>query len=70
MDTLDLPGGAYVACEHVGSLDTLGATTAWFYSEYLPSSEWTIRDGYHLEIYDDRFEPESDDSVALICAPV
>ena len=70
MDVLELPGGKYVACEHVGALDAIGATTGWFYGEYLPSSEWKLRDGYHLEIYDDRFDHESSDSVMLICAPV
>ena len=29
-----------------------------------------VRDGYHLEIYDERFDPDSESSVALICAPV
>jgi predicted transcriptional regulator YdeE len=70
MDVVELPGGKYVACEHVGSLDSLGATTGWFYGEYLPSSELKLRDGYHLEIYDERFNPDSSDSVVLICAPV
>jgi predicted transcriptional regulator YdeE len=70
LETLDLPGGSYLACEHVGSLATLPETTAWFYTEYLPSSGAKLRDGYHLEIYDDRFDPESKDSVMLVCAPV
>ena len=70
MDVIDLPGGKYVACEHVGSLDGLHKTTGWFYGEYLPTSNWKIRDGNHLEIYDERFNPHSDDSVTLICAPV
>jgi hypothetical protein len=51
-------------------MDTVGATTGWFYGEYLPNAEWNIRDGYHLEIYDERFDPESNESVMLICAPV
>jgi AraC family transcriptional regulator len=70
LDVVDLPGGKYVACEHVGSLDRLAATTGWFYGEYLPSSGLRVRDGYHLEIYDERFDPESSDSVVLICVPV
>lgn len=48
----------------------MGRTTAWFYSEYLPSSGVALRDGLHLEIYDERFNPESSDSIALICVPV
>jgi AraC family transcriptional regulator len=70
MDVVELPGGKYAACEHVGSLDSLGATTGWFYDEFLPSSAWSVRDGYHLEVYDERFDPDSPDSVVLICVPV
>jgi len=70
LETLELPGGSHPACEHVGLLDGLPETTAWFYSEYLPSSGVTLRDGHHLEIYDDRFDPTSTASVMLICAPV
>jgi AraC family transcriptional regulator len=70
MDVVDIPGGKFVACEHVGLIDSLGATTRWFYGEYLPNSTWKIRNGYHLEIYDERFNPDSNDSVMLICAPV
>jgi AraC family transcriptional regulator len=70
LETLELSEGSYLACEHVGLLNGLPETTAWFYSQYLPSSGVELRDGYHLEIYDDRFDPESPDSVMLICAPV
>jgi predicted transcriptional regulator YdeE len=70
LEIVDLPGGNYLACEHVGTLDTLGQTTAWFYGQHLPSLGTALRDGYHLEIYDERFDLESADSVVLICAPV
>jgi predicted transcriptional regulator YdeE len=70
LETLELPGGSYLACEHVGPLSTFRQTAVWFYSEYIPSSGVQLRKGYHLEIYDDRFDPESKDSVVLICAPV
>jgi predicted transcriptional regulator YdeE len=70
LETLELPGGSYLACEHVGPLSNFSQTAIWFYSEYLPSTGTPLRDDYHLEIYDDRFDPESKDSVVLICAPV
>jgi predicted transcriptional regulator YdeE len=70
LERLELPGGSYLACEHVGSLETMGQTTVWFYTQYLPSSGVRLRVGYHLEIYDDRFDPESMDSIVLICAPI
>jgi len=70
LEIMELPGGPYIACEHVGSLDAIGETTKWFYAEYLPSEGIQVRDGYHLEIYDERFDPDSASSVVLICAPV
>lgn len=70
LDVVELSGGRYAACEHVGSLDTIAETTAWFYGDYLPSSSLRVRDAYHLEIYDERFHPDAADSIMLICAPV
>jgi predicted transcriptional regulator YdeE len=70
LEVVNLPGGSYLACEHVGSLETLGQTTELFYAQHVPSLGFEIRDGYHLEIYDERFDPESSDSVVLICAPI
>jgi predicted transcriptional regulator YdeE len=70
LESVILAGGSYLACEHVGSLDTLGQTTKWFYAEYLPSLGVELRDGSHLEIYDERFDPDSADSVVLIAAPI
>jgi len=70
LEVVELAGGKYVACEHVGSLDSLAATTAWFYSDYLATSGLRVRNAYHLEIYDERFDRHAPDSVMLICAPV
>jgi len=63
-------GGTFVGCEHVGSLDTIGATTAWFYTEYLPDSTHHIIVGPHLEIYDERFNLGSPSSIVTICVPI
>ncbi|MGA2970197.1 MAG: GyrI-like domain-containing protein [Acidimicrobiales bacterium] len=63
-------GGTFVGCEHVGQIDTIGATTAWFYSEYLPGSSYRLIEGPHLEIYDQRFELGSPSSIVTICAPI
>jgi len=63
-------GGIFAGCEHVGSLDSIGATTAWFYTEYLPGSAYRIIEGPHLEIYDERFDLGSPSSIVTICAPI
>ncbi|MEN9990137.1 MAG: hypothetical protein RL508_1116 [Actinomycetota bacterium] len=66
----EVEAGQYAICEHIGTLEDLGETTAWFYGEYLPSSNLAEREAYHLEVYDERFDPESDHSVVMICAPI
>ena len=66
--TLDASG--YVICEHLGSLDDLNDTAAWFYRDYLPESGFTLKATPHLEVYDERFDPDSNESVVMVCAPV
>jgi AraC family transcriptional regulator len=60
----------YVVCEHIGSLDELQDTTAWFYNEYLPGSGFELKNAPHLEVYDERFDPDSNESVVMVCAPI
>lgn len=60
----------YVVCEHLGSLDELAETTKWFYEEYLPSAGFAEKVAPHIEVYDERFDPESSESVVMICAPI
>ena len=63
-------GGSFAVCEHVGPLDRLGETTAWFYQTWLPTQGPAERFGHHFEIYDERFKMGSPSSVVMICAPV
>jgi AraC family transcriptional regulator len=67
---LDVPAGNFAVCEHIGDVENIGETTAWFYNEYLESSGLEEREAPHYEIYDDRFDPESPDSVIVIAAPI
>ena len=70
LQKLEVPAGLFSVCEHIGSVDELGETTQWFYSDYLPGSGAKWREAAHLEVYDERFDPESDHSVVMICAPI
>lgn len=69
LKTLVIPAGRYAICEHVGSVANLVATNEYFYKRWLPESGLTWRDGYDLEIYDERFN-DTDDSILLICCPI
>lgn len=70
LELRELAACDYVVCEHLGSLDELNETTKWFYGEYLPGSEFEMKQAPHLEVYDERFDPESDQSVVMVCAPI
>ena len=62
--------GRFAVCEHVGPLEGLGDTTAWFYQTWLPAEGLEERWVHHYEIYDERFDMNSPHSVVMICAPV
>ena len=66
----EIEANDYLICEHLGSLDELAETTRWFYTEYLPTSGFIQKDAPHLEVYDERFDPESHESVVMICVPI
>lgn len=70
LDEIVFAGGTYLGCEHVGPLDSIAATTRWFYAEYLPASKYRVIDGPHLEIYDERFELNADESIVTIAVPI
>ena len=70
LELRELAACDYLVCEHLGSLEELGETTKWFYSEYFPTSGFEMKNAPHLEVYDERFDPESDQSVVMICAPI
>jgi AraC family transcriptional regulator len=70
LEIRQLEASNYLICEHLGSLDELADTTAWFYSDYLPGAGFTEKAAPHLEVYDERFDPDSSESVVMVCAPI
>lgn len=70
LSTLHIPGGHHAVCEHVGPLSKLADTTAWFFTEWFPQSGLEWRQDFPLEIYDERYKGDAEDSVVLITTPV
>lgn len=70
IESFDFAGGMYAMFEHHGSLATIEQSTKYFYQELLPKSGRAVRNAVHLEIYDERFVPNSENSVVIIAAPV
>jgi predicted transcriptional regulator YdeE len=65
-----IPMGRYLAVTHYGDAATIAATTERAYKEVFPASGKVMRLAPHLEVYDDRFNPDSPDSAMEIWIPI
>ena len=70
LEVLHAEGGLHAYIEHVGSMDGLVHSVRKFYEELLPATGYQLRAGFHLEIYDKRFDMRSPESIMTIAAPV
>jgi AraC family transcriptional regulator len=70
MEAVVIPAGRYAIFTHRGKLDTLEHTLRFIYGPWLLKSGAQLRDVPDLEIYDDRFNSDSDDSEFDICIPI
>lgn len=61
---------AYAVLPHHGRLQDLGETLAAFFGEWLPNSSFKMAHEYTIEVYDERFNPDSDDSYFETWVPV
>ncbi len=62
MTSKEVPAGKWLVFEHKGKLDTLENTYKYIYSQYFPNSEYEAAE-MDMELYDDRFIMDSDESV-------
>lgn len=65
-----VPNGKYVKYTHRGSMDKLKESYLDAYTEWFPKAKMEMRDGPHLEIYDERFIPTSNKCEMDILIPV
>ena len=70
LNILEISAGTYATFEHIGGMDKLVESTQKFYNELLPGMGCTVDNGLHLEIYDERFDMSSADSIMTIAAPI
>jgi AraC family transcriptional regulator len=66
---IEFEGGYFLCAEHVGPLASLSDSVRWFYEEYVPSSGYQLRAGWHVEIFDPRFDPANPESILTFGAP-
>jgi AraC family transcriptional regulator len=65
-----LPAGRYAIFTHRGKLEGLEHTMSYIYGSWLPTSGETLREAPDLEIYDERFKLDSDDSEVELWIPI
>lgn len=70
MTSIKAPAGRYAVFTHKGKVELIGHTMNYIYSTWLPRSGVELREAPDLEIYDNRFNPNSDDSELDIWIPV
>jgi len=61
---------AYAVFPHHGLIDRLSSTIDTIFIDWLPGSGYQTAENYYFELYDDRFQPGSEDSVLFIFVPV
>ncbi len=62
MESRDLPATTFAVFLHRGKLESLGATIERVYADWLPSSGYEHSGIADVEVYDARFDPNSDTS--------
>ena len=58
-----VPERKYARFTHHGTFDKLGETYKYIYNTWLPQSGYEVHPSkYDMEVYDERFIPDSEDS--------
>ena len=65
-----VPAGTYAVFTHRGPMLGIAQTVGYAYREWLPSSEYELADAPDVELYDDRFSCDRDDSEMEYWLPV
>jgi AraC family transcriptional regulator len=65
-----IPAHEYAVFTHRGPLSKLGETYDFIYEKWLPDSEFEYDSSNEIEWYDERFDPESENSEFDIYVPI
>ena len=67
---VDVPGGLYAVFVHEGLIMDFGDTVAEVYDRWLPGSDYTLGGAIDVELYDERFNGDTPDSVCEYWVPI
>jgi predicted transcriptional regulator YdeE len=69
-DELEVEPGNYFAVTYEGPMSTFDEAVVEIYGPLFSSTGHHVRDGKHLEIYGEAFNPDSDDSRMDVLIPI
>ncbi len=64
------PPHVYAVFTHRGRMEALPSSIDSIFQSWLPTSSYNLDGEYYFEYYDDRFQPNSRDSVIFLWVPV
>ena len=70
MVSRELSGGRHAVFTHQGSMSGIDRTLGYVYGSWLPRSEHQLRPAPEIEIYGEKFHPDSPDSEMEFCLPI
>ncbi len=70
MIEIHFPSQLYALFTHSGRTTLLESRVQWVLDDWLPQSGYRWVDHYYLEYFDDRFLPESENSIMFLLFPV
>lgn len=70
MTAMTIPAGNYAVFTHKGEVEKINLTMKYIYGSWLPKSGKKLRDAPDIEVYDERFKPDSEDSELDIYIPI
>lgn len=70
MEELVVPAGKYAIFTHKGHITKLGMTMKYIYGSWLPKSGLQLRHAPEIEVYDQRFRHDSEESELDVYIPV
>lgn len=70
MTVITIPAGNYAVFTHKGSITKIGMTMKYIYGSWLPKSGKVLRNAPEIEVYDQRFKHDSEESELDILIPI
>ena len=70
LESLTIPAGKYAEFIHVGAASAAPKTFGYFFSEWLPASEFELDLRPHFEILPEGYDPLSEDATERVLIPI